>query len=319
MRPTEVKYADLFCGLGAFHTAFDRCSNSKVKYTCVFACDTDSGVRGVYEENYGLAPHGDIRSLAYDELPDFDILCAGFPCQPFSIAGSRRGFADEDKGNLFYSVLDVVDAKQPDTLLLENVKNLCTIHGGSTFATIKQELQKRGYHVVHKVIDSRHCGSPQSRRRVYIVCTKTQPYEFQIAKRPIVPVSSIIDGSVDSFCEYRDKYHLRPCTGGGMMKHTLVNKLTGRGGRQGERVYGIDTCGATVCASGGGVGAKTGLYEVGEGLIRTLTVGETLLMFGFDSSFQYESLGENKKRMLYYLGNSIVVDVLVDVVSGLVK
>jgi hypothetical protein len=84
-------------------------------------------------------------------------------------------------------------------------------------------------------------------------------------------------------------------------------------------VYGIHTCGATVCASGGGVGAKTGLYEVGEGLIRTLTVGETLLMFGFDSSFQYESLGENKKRMLYYLGNSIVVDVLVDVVSGLVK
>jgi DNA (cytosine-5)-methyltransferase 1 len=144
MRPTEVKYADLFCGLGAFHTAFVRCSNSKVKYTCVFACDTDKGVRGVYEENYGLAPHGDIHSLAYDELPDFDILCAGFPCQPFSIAGSRRGFADVEKGNLFYSVLDVVDAKRPDTLLLENVRNLCTIHGGSTFATIKQESCRSG-------------------------------------------------------------------------------------------------------------------------------------------------------------------------------
>ena len=208
MRPTEVKYVDLFCGLGAFNTAFDRCSNSNVKYTCVFACDTDSGVRVIYEENYGLAPHGDIRSLTYDSLPDFDILCAGFPCQPFSIAGNRHGFGDVERGNLFYSVLDIVDAKQPPTLLLENVKNLCTIHGGSTFATIKSELQKRCYHVAHKVIDSRHCGCPQSRRRVYIVCTKTRPYEFGEARHPIVPVSSIIDHTVDTLCEYRHKYYM---------------------------------------------------------------------------------------------------------------
>ena len=93
-QPKQLKYIDLFCGLGAFHTAFNRHNTlqNNVKYTCVLACDINEGVRNVYEENYGIKPEGDINKINIDTMPDFDILCAGFPCQPFSIAGNGEGF-----------------------------------------------------------------------------------------------------------------------------------------------------------------------------------------------------------------------------------
>lgn len=306
----EIKYIDLFCGLGAFHAAFDKASTDTIKYTCALACDIDQDVRNIYEENYHIKPVGDINAVFPDDIPEFDILCAGFPCQPFSIAGKREGFNDKEKGNLFYSILRIVDAKNPQMLFLENVKNLHTIHNGKTFKTIVHELEKRGYTVSYKVIDSKYYNSPQSRKRIYIICNKGEKYVFKDVQKDIVPVSRIIDFKCEDFFEYRPKYRLHPCPGGGdsMMKYKLVNQATGMGGRQGERVYAIDTCGPTVCASSGGPGAKTGLYEI-DGKIRTLTIQETLAMFGFGKDYKYESL-PNKRKMLFYLGNSIVVDVL---------
>ena len=137
----EIKYIDLFCGLGSFHTAFNKNNiiQNKVKYTCVLSCDINEGVRKLYEENYGIKPAGDINEINIDTMPDFDILCAGFPCQPFSIAGNQQGFKDKTRGNLFYKLLEIIDKKQPTTLMLENVKNLHTIHKGETFKIIKTE------------------------------------------------------------------------------------------------------------------------------------------------------------------------------------
>jgi DNA (cytosine-5)-methyltransferase 1 len=315
--PKEVKYIDLFCGLGAFHTAFNRHNNrqNNVKYTCVYACDIDEGVRKIYQENYRIKPKGDINKINIDKIPDFDILCAGFPCQPFSIAGCQKGFKDETKGNLFYKILEIIDKKNPKTLMLENVKNLHTIHKGETFKIIKTELEKRGYNVSYKVIDSRYYNSPQSRQRIYIICNKNKSYKFREIKKQIVPVSTIIDNSITDFFDFTEKYELEKCSGEGMMKFKLINKKTGKGGRQGERVYGITKCGPTVCASSGGPGAKTGLYYF-DGKIRTLSVNETLKMFGFDETYKYESLSR-KKYMLFYLGNSIVVNVLEELIKDL--
>ena len=248
-------------------------------------------------------------------MPNFDILCAGFPCQPFSIAGNQKGFQDETRGNLFYKILEIIDKKQPETLMLENVKNLHTIHKGETFKIIKNELENRGYNVSYKVIDSRYYNSPQSRQRIYIICYKTKRYIFREIKKSIVPVSTIIDTSNTEFFDYTSKYKLEKCTGKSMMKYKLINIKTGKGGRQGERVYDITKCGPTICASSGGPGAKTGLYYF-DGKIRTLSVGETLKMFGFDDSFKYESLS-NKKDMLFYLGNSIVVNVVEELIKDL--
>lgn len=313
----EIKYIDLFCGLGAFHTAFNK--NNKVqnniKYKCVYACDINEGVRNIYEENYGIKPDGDINKINIDDIPNFDILCAGFPCQPFSIAGSQKGFADKTRGNLFYKILEIVDKKQPNTLMLENVKNLHSIHDGEPFVIIKTALEDRGYNISYKVIDSRYYNSPQSRQRIYIICTKNSNYIFREINNPIIPVSSIIDNTITTYFDYNLKYNLEKCNGKSMMKYKLINKKTGKGGRQGERVYDLTKCGPTICATSGGPGAKTGFYDFG-GKIRTLSIKETLQMFGFDISYKYESL-LNKNDMLYYLGNSIVVNVLEELIKDL--
>jgi DNA (cytosine-5)-methyltransferase 1 len=150
--PIEIKYIDLFCGLGAFHTAFDFISNSCIKYNCVFACDIDDNVRKIYQANHKIKPAGDINNVDIAKMPDFDILCGGFPCQPFSIAGKKEGFDNKIKGNLFFNILKIIDIKNPNTVILENVKNLLTINNGDTFKTIKSELVKRGYFTSHKIL-----------------------------------------------------------------------------------------------------------------------------------------------------------------------
>lgn len=317
LKQKEIKYIDLFCGLGAFHMAFNKqnITQNEIKYTCVLASDINEGVRKIYAENYGLTPSGDINNIDIDTMPEFDILCAGFPCQPFSIAGNKKGFQDTTRGNLFYKILEIIDKKQPTTLMLENVKNLHTIHNGETFKTIKSELETRGYNVNYKIIDSRHYGSPQSRQRIYIICDKHKNYVFRKIRYPMVPVSTIIDNNITEFFDFTKKYKLEKCNGKSMMKYKLINKLSGKGGRQGERVYGVDGYGPTICASSGGPGAKTGLYYF-DGKIRRLSVNETLKMFGFDDSYKYETLS-NKKDMLFYLGNSIVINVLDELIKDL--
>ena len=127
----KIRYIDLFCGLGAFHAAF----NTSKHFECVLACDIDEGVRKIYESNYGLKPHGDIRKLDIPSMPDFDILCAGFPCQPFSIAGNGEGFKDTEKGNLFYDILHlsslshkVTHKKTPISGCVKRKSNILNLH-----------------------------------------------------------------------------------------------------------------------------------------------------------------------------------------------
>ena len=267
-------------------------------------------MRRIYKDNHGIEPRGDINALEVSEIPDFDILCAGFPCQPFSIAGKKMGFNDQEKGNLFYTILKIIDAKSPQKVLLENVKNLKTIHNGETFQVIISSLEERGYKVSYKVIDSKHYGSPQSRQRIYIMCDKDKKYKFRSINKPITPVSTIIDHTVSDFFNYEDKYTLQASNG--RMKYSLINKKTGKGGRQGERVYSIDDYGPTICASSGGPGSKTGLYEI-DGKIRKLTIKEALQMSGFSPDYKYIN-GDN---MLFYIGNSIVVNVLKELLHDL--
>jgi DNA (cytosine-5)-methyltransferase 1 len=317
MQSSEVRYIDLFCGLGAFHTAFDRVNilkQNSIKYVCVFACDINKDIQMLYKENYDIEPHGDINKLDISNIPDFNILCAGFPCQSFSVAGKKKGFMDQKNGNLFYRILDIVDVKRPSVILMENVKNLYTVNKGETFDFIRRELEQRGYHVSFKIIDSKYYNCPQSRQRLFIICKTDTPYVFRDIKNPLIPVSQIIDNDVRDFFDYKMKYKLIKCDKATRMKYKLINKDTGRGGRQGERVYDINQCGPTICASSGGPGSNTGLYDF-NGSIRSLTVKETIRMFGFDESYKYESV--SNKKMLSFLGNSIVVNVLQELILDL--
>ncbi len=317
--PTKkIRYIDLFCGLGAFHAAF----NTSKHLDCVLACDIDEGARKIYEANYGLVPHGDIRKLDIPNMPDFDILCAGFPCQPFSIAGNGEGFDDKEKGNLFYDILNIIDGKSPNMCILENVKNLKTHDEGRTYDTIETELTKRGYFVTSRCCNAADYGSPQARTRIFIIATK-MPFTIpEPTTASFTPVSAIIDKPHDvddlattaTAAASRLKLHnyelvekkgeSRP--GKPHILYDLYSKATGKGGRQGERVYDIDNVGITVCASSGGPGAKTGLYKVGD-VIRRLSVRETLGMFGFPTDYNFA--GTTEENSLFYLGNSIVVNV----------
>jgi DNA (cytosine-5)-methyltransferase 1 len=307
--PKRIRYIDLFCGLGAFHTAF----NTSSVFECVMACDINDGVRNIYRENYGIEPEKDIRIIDITTIPDFDILCAGFPCQPFSIAGNGEGFNDKEKGNLFYDILKIIDGKNPPMCILENVKNLKTHDNGKTYRTIEKELQDRGYLITSKVINATEYGSPQARQRIFIVATRGKPFVIPDGSMIHTPVSAIIDSSVCQTDVDLNKYRLVKkaektiVAGKPHVIFDVISKTTGKGGRQGERVYSIDSVGITVCASSGGPGAKTGLYKVGD-TIRRLTVKETLGMFGFPSTYQFP--GISNEEALFYLGNSIVVNVL---------
>lgn len=307
--PTRIRYADLFCGLGAFHTAFQE----NPAFQCVFACDIDKGIQKIYKNNYRMDICGDIRSIDLDRMPDIELLCAGFPCQPFSIAGNGEGFNDSVKGNLFYDICKMIDKKNPRMCILENVKNLKTHDGGNTYKRIEEELTKRGYFVTSRVLNAVDFGSPQARQRIFIVASRGRAFQIPSGTGVTRPVSAILNLSHAADELNRDKYELKPVsskqtnTKKPKILFNIVDKKSKKGGRQGERVYDPSYVGITVCASSGGPGAKTGLYKVGDA-VRRLTVEEALGMFGFPTTYNFTDV--SSERALFYLGNSIVVNVV---------
>ena len=169
---TPPRFIDLFCGIGGFRIAFERAGGR-----CVFSSDYDKFSQQTYEANFGERPHGDIHSVAVADIPAHDILCGGFPCQPFSIAGvskklslgRKHGFDDEKQGNLFFSIADILDFHRPAAFVLENVKNLKGHDGGKTFDIIHSTLTDAlGYTVYHKIIDAQSVV-PQHRERIFLV------------------------------------------------------------------------------------------------------------------------------------------------------
>ncbi len=171
-----MKFIDLFAGIGGFHLAL-----SELGGRCVFASEIDLHARKTYEKNhYETSPHlflndffnSDIKTIPKNKiksyLPDFDILCAGFPCQPFSQAGYKKGF-DDDRGNLFFYIATIIEKKQPKAFILENVRHLLKHDSGKTFAIIKNILNELGYSFYYKVIKATDFGLPQHRPRIFIV------------------------------------------------------------------------------------------------------------------------------------------------------
>jgi len=162
------KFVDLFCGIGGFHQAMTR-----MGFQCVFACDVDEACRNTYERNYGIKPERDICTVNSDSIPEFNILCAGFPCQPFSKAGFRRGF-DDDRGNLFFEILRIAARHKPEYLILENVRNLASHDGGNTWSVIRDSLRSSDYLTYDDptILNAKHFGVPQNRERVIIMCKR---------------------------------------------------------------------------------------------------------------------------------------------------
>lgn len=182
-----IRFADLFCGIGGFHQAA-----ASLGMQCVFACDIDRHCRAAYAANYGLEPAGDIRAVR--NMPDFDLLCAGFPCQPFSVIGSRRGFEDT-RGTLFFEIARLLEEKKPLAFVLENVKQLTSHNGGETIRRIVEILQGLGYSVEFRVLNALHFGLPQKRERVVIVgfLGGVEPFPWPCGHVPMQPLSELLE------------------------------------------------------------------------------------------------------------------------------
>ena len=198
-----VKFIDLFAGIGGFHLAFHN-----VGAECVFASEWNDAARLTYETNFSkISPQlfkkgnfaGDITAVDKEEIPDFDILCAGFPCQPFSQAGFKKGFADI-RGTLFFDIVEIIRSKQPRAFFLENVRGLYSHDEGRTFETIKKTIEEDlGYSFHHSIVKASDHGLPQHRPRLFMVGFKDSSTEFEFPEKRKLKftMSDVMKGDVE--------------------------------------------------------------------------------------------------------------------------
>ena len=176
---SNLKYIDLFCGIGGFHQALNQLGAE-----CVLACDIDKDCRVVYKDNYGIEPVANVKNIDEKTMPDFDILCAGFPCQAFSNGGKKKCFKD-DRGLLFDEIIRIAKEKKPKFMFLENVKHILKVSKGEVISYIKNKIAQTGYTLQLFQISPHNYGIPQQRERVYFVCIRNDIYNGTNIKLPI--------------------------------------------------------------------------------------------------------------------------------------
>ena len=300
------KFIDLFAGLGGFRIALESLGAK-----CVYSNEWDKAVCEVYEDNFGDYPDGDITKVDEKKIPDHDILCAGFPCQAFSISGNQRGFEDS-RGTLFFDVARIVKEKKPKVVFMENVKNFASHDNGKTLSVVKNTMEQLGYSFFYKVLNAKDYGIPQKRERIYMVCFREDmrvedfqyPHKINLTKhvedyliKDEKEVSNLWIERKDMQMKAipDDKYSCKPIRLG------TVNK-----GGQGERIYSIKGTAITLSANGGGVFAKTGGYYI-NGKTRRLHPRECARIMGYPDSY---IICQSQNQAYKQFGNSVVIDVL---------
>lgn len=191
-----ITFIDLFAGTGGIRIPFQE-----LGFKCVFTSEWDKYSQITYAANFGEHPHGDITKIENTEIPRFNILLAGFPCQPFSNAGLKRGF-DDTRGTLFFEIARIVKYHEPEILFLENVKGFKSHDKGNTFITIKKTLSDMNYEVYDKVLNAKDFGVPQNRERIYIICfnkNKLNKVNFSFPEKSGIKtrVGDILESAVD--------------------------------------------------------------------------------------------------------------------------
>jgi DNA (cytosine-5)-methyltransferase 1 len=195
----SFKFVDLFCGMGGFHRALQNLGGE-----CVLASDIDKNCQDSYERNFGMRPFGDIYQLKVEDIPDHDVLCGGFPCQPFSNAG-RRGALEDTRGTLFYQIARIVEAKRPRYLLLENVKHILKVQKGAVFQTILKVFDDLGYDMKHIVLSPHIFGVPQKRERVYFMGVRKDIGSVTLPPEPVKEKVVILEKK-----KVESKYNIKP-------------------------------------------------------------------------------------------------------------
>ena len=287
MAKKTITFIDLFAGIGGFHLAFHNLGAK-----CVFVSEWDKAARETYKKNFEkiqpelFAPEtidqtftGDITAVLPKSIPDFDIITGGFPCQPFSQAGLKKGFS-ETRGTLFFDIANIIKEKQPRAFFLENVRGLLTHDSGQTFATIRRVLtEELGYSFFYKVIKASDYGVPQHRPRLFMVGfkDKTIDFEFPEPVKLTMTMDDVFDGKVNKTIGY-----------------TL--RVGGRGSGIGDR-RNWDT------------------YLV-DGKVRRLSPKEGLRMQGFPDDFEFPV---SETQAMKQLGNSVAVPAIQATAQEIIK
>jgi DNA (cytosine-5)-methyltransferase 1 len=311
----DFKFIDLFAGIGGFRIAMQDCGGE-----CVYSSEWDEKARQTYFHNFGEVPFGDITRESNKQLiPNgFDVLCAGFPCQAFSIAGYRKGFEDT-RGTLFFDVAEIIKRKRPKAVFLENVKNLYTHDNGKTFSVIKGTLEDLGYIVYHKVMNAmEYANVPQNRERIFIVCfdplqvPNYSDFSFPEKEKLTHSIKDCLDsGVIDSKFFYTEKFS---------HYEELVRDMTStdtiyQWRRQYVRGNKSNVC-PTLTANMGTGGHNVPLILTEKG-IRKLTPKECINFQGYPEAYTFPySIADSAKYK--QAGNSVVVPLIRKVCKNIV-
>ena len=309
----NLKFIDLFAGIGGFRIALEK-HGAK----CVFTSEWDEPAQITYKENFGDMPHGDITKINEADIPKHDILCAGFPCQAFSISGKQKGFKDA-RGTLFFDIARIAKHHQPKVLFLENVKNLVIHYHGNTLKIILRILDEIGYNAYYQVLMASHYGVPQARERIYIVAFRkdlgVNYFYFPKPTYKKIYVKDVLEDDAktsDCIVDRKDiKFWKRDETP--QLKPIQIGQINNGG--QGERIYSINGHAITLSAYGGGAAGKTGAYFV-NGKIRRLSPRECARVQGFPESFK---IPVSKSQSYKQFGNSVAAPVVESVFLQILK
>ena len=308
----KLKFIDLCSGIGGFHFGLK-------KHKCILACDINKFCRESYETNFNIKCKEDIFDLNVNELCNFDILCAGFPCQPFSSAGLKKGMKD-DRSKVYDKILNIILEKQPKIVLLENVKNLLIINKGEVIKEIISDLEKLNYNVSFGLLNTANFGLAQNRERVYIICTNKNIYDISFDFNNLKNMNirknlkDIIDFNNKEYIE-EDKYVLIESNKLNTQKSGLIfcgylkgnlrkngalpdTEHLSRVHKQPNRIYHINGVNPTLSSSEG-----SGRYYIYDGTgVRKLSVKECFKIMGFPDNYIFH----NKNNINYcQIGNAV--------------
>ncbi len=318
---TEFTFIDLFAGIGGFRLPLQELNGK-----CVFSSEFNYYAQKTYELNFGEVPFGDITKLNLDIIPKHDVLTAGFPCQPFSISGKMKGFEDT-RGTLIYSVLQIIEKRQPKVVFLENVKHLLYHDKGRTLKTILSHLEELGYKTSFKILNASDFGVPQNRERIIIIGHRERKFDFdkinylprktlkpflekkadfEYLKEPytIIPESKIQDSGL-IFIGYRNKKIRKAGVRPGTEHLSRVHK-------QPNRIYSSE--GLHPALPSQETSGRFWIYDKGE--VRKLTIKECYRIMGFPDKFK---LLNNTSELYKQIGNSVCVPMVKEIGKEIIK
>lgn len=308
----EFTFIDLFAGIGGFRIPMQELGGN-----CVFSSEFNYHAQRAYEFNFGEVPFGDITKFNTDIVPKHDVLCAGFPCQPFSISGKMKGFEDT-RGTLIYHVFEIIEKHQPKVVFLENVKHLVYHDKKRTLATIVQHLEEMGYIVSKKVLNASDFGVPQNRERIIIIGHKETKFDFsKIKRKPKTTLKEFLDKEND-FEYLEEPYTIleeQKTQVSGLVFAGYRNKTIRKAGvrpgtehlsrvhKQPNRIYSTEGVHPALPSQ-----ESSGRFWIlHEDEVRKLTIQECYRIMGFPDEFK---LLNNKSELYRQIGNSVAIPMI---------